>query len=133
MRNLTDLFAGLADPIRLRILNLLFAAPELSVGDLVAALELPQAKVSRHLSYLRKRGLVATRRHDQWIHYRIGAALSDHPVLNTHIGDSIRASRLGAEDIERLLEAVDGGNVVSLKGADDDAIARVITACCTPL
>lgn len=133
MRNLVDLFTGLADPIRLRILNLLYAAPELTVGDVVAALELPQAKVSRHLAYLRKRGLVATRRHDQWIHYRIGAALADHAVLNAHIGDSIRASRLGAEDIERLLEAVDSGSVVSLKGADDATIARVIAACCTPL
>jgi ArsR family transcriptional regulator len=133
MRNLVDLFAGLADPIRLRILNLLYAAPELTVGDIVAALDLPQAKISRHLAYLRKRHLVATRRTDQWIHYRIGPALADHDVLKSHIGDSIRSSRLGAEDIERLLECVDAGSVVSLKHADNATIARVIEACCTPL
>lgn len=132
MRILTDLFTGLADPIRLRILNLLYAAPELTVGDIVGALDLPQAKVSRHLAYLRKRGLVATRRTDQWIHYRIGPALSDHGVLNSHIAESIRTSRMGAEDIERLLEAVDSGSVVSLKNAADATIARVIEACCTP-
>ncbi len=132
MRNLTDLFAGLANPIRLRVLNLLYAAPELTVGDLVAALGLPQAKASRHLAYLRKRELVATRRTDQWIHYRIGPALAQHPVLNSHIRTSIRSSRLGAEDIERLLEAVDSDAVISLKNADDATIARVIEACCTP-
>lgn len=132
MRNLTDLFTGLSDPIRLRILNLLYAAPELTVGDLVGALDLPQAKVSRHLAYLRKRKLVSTRRTDQWIHYRIGPALADHAALNAHIGETIRSSRLGAEDIERLLEAVDAGAVISLKDADEATISRVIQACCTP-
>lgn len=133
MRTLVDLFAGLADPIRLRILNLLYAAPELTVGDLESALGEAQAKVSRHLAYLRKRGLVTTRRSDQWIHYRLGPALTTHDPLMRHIGGSIRSSRLGAEDVERLLEAVDRGSIVSLKTADSATISAVIEACCRPL
>jgi ArsR family transcriptional regulator len=34
-------------------------------------LELPQAKVSRHLSYLRRAGLVVGRKELQWMHYRL--------------------------------------------------------------
>ena len=46
-------FRGLGDPIRLRILELLRSEGELSVGELVARLELPQPKVSNHLACLR--------------------------------------------------------------------------------
>jgi ArsR family transcriptional regulator len=54
-------FRGLADPIRLRIMNCL-AAGELCVCDIVDLLGLPQPTVSRHLAYLRRSGLVVVRR-----------------------------------------------------------------------
>ena len=70
----TDLiFRAFADPTRLRLLNLLQAQPEVCVCDLVSALDLPQAKVSRHLGRLREAGLVATRREGAWMHYRLAA------------------------------------------------------------
>ena len=43
-------FRGLGDPIRLRILELLRAEGELSVGELVTRLGLPQPQVSNHLA-----------------------------------------------------------------------------------
>src|SRR6266540_2312227 len=46
-------FRGLGDPIRLRILELLRAEGELSVGELVVRLGLPQPQVSNHLACLR--------------------------------------------------------------------------------
>ena len=49
----TRLLRALADPVRLRILNLLAGDREVCVCHLHEALELPQPTVSRHLAYLR--------------------------------------------------------------------------------
>lgn len=65
------LFRALSDRTRLRILSLLRGRKELCVCDLVHVLGLPQAKVSRHLASLRRAGLVAGRRREQWMHYRL--------------------------------------------------------------
>ncbi|HEY4330699.1 MAG TPA: metalloregulator ArsR/SmtB family transcription factor [Phycisphaerae bacterium] len=67
------LFRAFADPTRLRILHLLTPG-ELCVCDLVEVLRVPQPKVSRHLAYLRKAGLVLTRREGLWSHYRLATA-----------------------------------------------------------
>ena len=64
-------FQALSDETRLRIVMLLACQGELSVSDLVHALQLPQPKVSRHLAYLREAGIVAVRREAQWIHSRL--------------------------------------------------------------
>lgn len=55
-------FRGLGDPTRLRILDLLEQEGELTVGELVARLGLPQPKVSNHLACLRWCGFVEGRR-----------------------------------------------------------------------
>ena len=73
-------FKALADATRLRILGLLLTG-EVCVCHIHESLKIPQPKASRHLAYLRKAGLVETRRDGLWIHYRM-AALSD-PVLQT--------------------------------------------------
>jgi ArsR family transcriptional regulator, arsenate/arsenite/antimonite-responsive transcriptional repressor len=65
-----ELFKAFADPVRLRLLNLL-AEGEVCVCHLQEALELPQSTVSRHLAYLRKRGLVLGRKEGLWVHYRL--------------------------------------------------------------
>ncbi len=67
-------FRAFSDPSRLRIMNLLQHAGETCVCDLVRVLDLPQAKVSRHLAYLRRAGLVDTRRDGAWVHYRLSEA-----------------------------------------------------------
>ena len=72
------LFKALADATRLRILGLLLTG-EICVCDIHESLKIPQPKTSRHLAYLRRTGLVETRREGLWIHYRLGK-LSD-PVL----------------------------------------------------
>src|ERR1700716_1668581 len=75
-----SLFKALADATRLRILGLLLAG-EVCVCDIHESLKIPQSKASRHLAYLRRSGLVETRRDGLWIHYRLGK-LAD-PVLAT--------------------------------------------------
>lgn len=61
---------GLADPKRLMIIDLLRDG-EVTVTDLVDALEIPQANVSQHLAVLRDKGLVTSRRDGQWAYYSL--------------------------------------------------------------
>ena len=67
---LARVFHGLADPTRLRIVQLLLVG-EKNVGELVAALGTPQGRVSSHLMCLRWCGFVATRRAGKYVYYRI--------------------------------------------------------------
>jgi DNA-binding transcriptional ArsR family regulator len=64
-------FRGLGDPIRLRILDLLRNEGELSVGELVQRLGLPQPQVSNHLACLRWCGFLAARREGRTVYNRI--------------------------------------------------------------
>ncbi|MBA3375248.1 MAG: helix-turn-helix transcriptional regulator [Actinobacteria bacterium] len=64
-------FRGLGDPSRLRILELLRGEGELSVGELVDRLGLPQPKVSNHLACLRWCGFIEARRKGRTIYNRI--------------------------------------------------------------
>jgi ArsR family transcriptional regulator, arsenate/arsenite/antimonite-responsive transcriptional repressor len=68
--DLVPLFAALADPTRLRLLNLMNGR-EVCVCYFVEILKLGQPKISRHLAYLRKAGIVSARREGKWMHYRI--------------------------------------------------------------
>src|SRR3990170_3301465 len=69
---LETLFKALADATRLRILGLLLTG-EVCVCDIHESLRIAQPKASRHLAYLRRAGLVATRREGLWVHYRLAA------------------------------------------------------------
>ena len=67
---------ALSERVRLRILNLI-GDTELCVCFFVEALQLPQPTISRHLSYLRREGLVTARRDGLWMHYRV---ISPHDI-----------------------------------------------------
>lgn len=64
------LFQALADRTRLRLINLM-GEDEVCVCYLVEALKLTQPKISRHLAYLRRAGIVSARRDGKWMHYRL--------------------------------------------------------------
>src|SRR3990167_10728575 len=72
LRAMDVVFKALADPTRLRILALL-AGGEICVCDIHDTLGIPQPRASRHLSYLRRAGLVETRKQGLWVHYRLAA------------------------------------------------------------
>ena len=57
-----DLFRGLAHPVRIRILEIVTAAPETTVSELLAHTGLKGPNLSQHLSVLRNYGLVSTQR-----------------------------------------------------------------------
>jgi len=64
------LFRALADRTRLRLINLM-GEDEVCVCFFVEVLKTNQPKISRHLAYLRRAGVVAARREGKWMHYRI--------------------------------------------------------------
>ena len=64
------LFKTLANPTRLRLLNLL-AEGEVCVCDLQGTLGVEQPMISRHLARLRLAGLVEVERDGKWMHYRL--------------------------------------------------------------
>lgn len=63
-------FSALADKTRLRLLNLMRDG-EVCVCFFAGTLATNNPKISRHLSYLKRAGLVTGRRDGKWIHYRI--------------------------------------------------------------
>src|SRR5713226_8053614 len=69
-REIEILFRALADRTRLRLLNLM-GDDEICVCFLVEVLKTNQPKISRHLAYLRRAGVVSSRREGKWIHYKI--------------------------------------------------------------
>src|SRR5579864_8578975 len=68
--DLALLFAALSDRTRLRLLNLMDGR-EVCVCYFVEILGQSQPKISRHLAYLRRAGVVAARREGKWMHYKI--------------------------------------------------------------
>lgn len=107
--DLERFFQALGDRTRLRLLNLM-GDQEICVCYFVEILASPQPKISRHLAYLRKAGVVAARREGKWMHYRI--------VPPPHSG--------AAQILHQTLAALE----------DDKAMradrARLTKACCAP-
>src|SRR5215470_1028556 len=103
------LFRALADPTRLRLLNLI-ADREICVCYFVEILRISQPKVSRHLAYLRRAGIVASRREGKWMHYRLVAPK-----------DQAAASIL-RETLKHL----------KAKPAMQHDVSRLASACCFP-
>jgi len=123
--DLAPLFAALADRTRLRLLNLI-AGREVCVCYLVEVLRQGQPKVSRHLAYLRKAGVVAARREGKWMHYRIEAPedAAAGSILSTVL-DSLKTDKEMQGDLARLNRACcQPERFVTLQGAPVPARAQ---------
>lgn len=70
---LANVFAALADPVRLRLFDLVRRAGATGVCscDLVEPLERSQPTISHHLKVLREAGLVESRREGTWLWYSV--------------------------------------------------------------
>ena len=106
---MAGLFAALADTTRLRLLNLM-AGREVCVCYFVEILRQGQPKISRHLAYLRKAGIVAARREGKWMHYSIC------PPANT-VAASILDAVLASLRTDKRMQA---------------DLAKLDRACCAP-
>ncbi|HXF37607.1 MAG TPA: metalloregulator ArsR/SmtB family transcription factor [Actinomycetota bacterium] len=65
------LLKALADPVRVRIVNLLAQRGKLCVCDLQAAVDRSQPTVSFHLAKLVRAGLVRRERRGPWAYYAL--------------------------------------------------------------
>ena len=118
-------FKALADKTRLRILGLL-GNNEVCVCHIHDSLGVPQPTVSRHLAYLRRAGLVSTRRDGVWMHYRVARSLDPavQSVLDAAVGALTSAPTTSADrkQFERafgqlyVLDAPDGGACCAPRG-----------------
>src|SRR5918912_3497695 len=90
-------FRALADRTRLRLLNLM-GDDEVCVCYFVEVLQMNQPKISRHLAYLRRAGLVGARREGKWMHYRAVAPPDEHAA---HIFSEVRAWLARDRDMRR--------------------------------
>jgi len=118
------LFKALADATRLRILGLLLTG-EVCVCDIHESLKIPQSKASRHLAYLRRSGLVETRRDGLWIHYRLGKLVD--PVM-TAIVDAVRHGLTHVDTVHRDAERLQKRTGCCVPAPGD--VASV--SCCAP-
>lgn len=66
-----NLFKGLAHPVRVRVLEVLSAADEVSVAELLADTGLEPSHLSQHLSVLRRHNLVVAERRASQVYYRL--------------------------------------------------------------
>ncbi|HIP94013.1 MAG TPA: metalloregulator ArsR/SmtB family transcription factor [Leucothrix sp.] len=73
---MNDFFKVLADETRLRCIALIFEQQQICVCELIHALDLPQSKISRHLSIIKLNGVITQRREGQWVLYSINSKLS---------------------------------------------------------
>lgn len=120
--DLAALFAALADPTRLRLLNLMNGR-EVCVCYFVEILKQSQPKISRHLAYLRNAGIVSARREGKWMHYSIERFenAGAEAILNATL-TSLKADRAMQVDLARLSKACcEPQRFVALEGAPTPA------------
>lgn len=89
-----DFTHAIADSTRLRILVLLIQQEELCVCQLTDAIDVLQPKISRHLSILRKKGILQDRRDGLWIFYRL------HPEMPIWAYKTLQALSLGCLSLQ---------------------------------
>jgi ArsR family transcriptional regulator len=111
-------FKALSDPTRVRILKLLLKQKSLCVCEIMQALDIPQARASRHLGILKEAGFLSDERHGLWVHYSIE---KDFPNpycerIAELLSNGIEDDALVREDMQRLKKAIKLGQVGSKKG-----------------
>jgi ArsR family transcriptional regulator len=99
---LIHIYGCLCDETRLRILHLLSHTP-LCVCHFQSVLQEPQVKISKHLRYLKKHGLVESTQHQNWRIYKLPSEQSYE--LRRHLQclqDCIQENKLFRQDLKRL-------------------------------
>lgn len=71
IRNASRALKAMAHPLRLKILCLLGAQSEVSVQDIVEHVGTSQSNISQHLSILREKGILASRKDANKVFYRL--------------------------------------------------------------
>ena len=110
MKLLNRCLRAAADPLRLRILNLLLHS-EICVCDLQLVLKDPQGKISRHLANLKNAGLVEDRREGLRVYYSLSKAESaEHRALLEFLRKTLPTQAASREDLGALRKALKRGD-----------------------
>lgn len=100
--DLIRIYQCLCDPTRLRILHLLTKTP-LCVCHFQDILDEPQVKISKHLAYLRQRGMVGAKREQNWMIYSLPKRRA--PELETNLKclqDCVQSDPIFSRDLKKL-------------------------------
>jgi ArsR family transcriptional regulator len=120
MPSTCDIFRSLADPTRLRILNLL-RAMELSVGELAQVLGQSQPRVSRHVKILIDAALAERRKEGSWVFLSLAPAERVEPLFAT-------LDRWAALDGEDGWAAADAARLAAVRADRAAAAERYFAA-----
>jgi ArsR family transcriptional regulator len=118
-------FSALADRTRLRLLNLM-GSDEVCVCFFVEVLKTNQPKISRHLAYLRRAGIVNARRDGPWMHYRINEPSDpDAARILKEVLGWLANDREMQKDRQRLVKVCCAPQLpVAIKGAPRPALVN---------
>ncbi|HYO63471.1 MAG TPA: metalloregulator ArsR/SmtB family transcription factor [Pyrinomonadaceae bacterium] len=122
------LFKALSDRTRLRLLNLM-GDDEMCVCFFVEVLKTNQPKISRHLAYLRRAGVVSARREGKWMHYRVVAPPDEHAArVFAEVRAWLAGEREMQQDRARLMRVCCAPQPpVALRGAPRPASLTTLT------
>ncbi|MCH1505949.1 MAG: metalloregulator ArsR/SmtB family transcription factor, partial [Verrucomicrobiales bacterium] len=84
----TEIYKCLGDASRVRILNLLGAGP-LCGCHFMEALGLDQVKISKHLIYMRRLGVLNVEREANWMIYRLAEPVP--PLLTDNLASLLQS------------------------------------------
>lgn len=144
MTALLDIFRALADPTRLRVVQLL-RSMELAVGEVAQVVAQSQPRVSRHVRILVEAGLVERRKEGNWVFLRFGDSQACHDLMALidhheapesealwHKGDlarlgEVRAERVRAADEYFARHAEEWDAIRSLHIAEAQVEAAMMT------
>lgn len=107
--DIVNVLKALSDETRLRVLNILYKK-ELCVCDIKESLDILQTKASRHLSYLKKAGLISSRKKKQWVYYSL-VQNENTEFINDLITKNLRGTELYDVDLINLAEWLKRKNI----------------------
>ena len=100
--DLIQIYQGFCDRTRLRILHLLTRS-SLCVCHFQEVLGEPQVKISKHLGYLRARGMVETQQEKNWIIYSLPAKRDAELTANLKcLQDCAQSEPVFKRDLKKL-------------------------------
>src|SRR5439155_6920999 len=99
---LVQIYQCLCDATRLRILHLLTKTP-LCVCHFQEILDEPQVKISKHLAYLRERGMVVAEREQNWMIYSLPKKRDAELAVNLKcLQDCVQSDAAFRRDLRKL-------------------------------
>ena len=100
--DLVQIYQCFCDRTRLRILHLLAKSP-LCVCHFQTILGEPQVKISKHLAYLRERGMVDVERDQNWMVYSLPKKRAAELETNLEcLQDCVQSDKIFARDLKKL-------------------------------